>query len=157
MKKQLKHLQPGVVTRSWIFYLQRKKNPRESTESYIFWKTYTMVNQDTTELKWSLTYLIVEDLINSICSYLPKYQESLKNLKKNGYEIIGYARKSPTGEDVIRRTRLLKSMVSNLKERSFAIKIFVSPCSLASSPLVSRDLQGNSQVIVDELSVDGNT
>ncbi|KAG1135812.1 hypothetical protein G6F37_012516 [Rhizopus arrhizus] len=67
-----------------------------------------------------------------------------------------YARKSPTGEDVIRRTRLLKSMVSNLKEQSFATKIFVLPCSLASSPLVSRDLQGNSQVIVDELSVDGN-
>ncbi|KAL0075651.1 hypothetical protein J3Q64DRAFT_1703071 [Phycomyces blakesleeanus] len=79
------------------------------------------------------------DLINSICIYLPKYQESLKNHKKNGYEIIGYARKSPTSEDVTSRTRLLKSMVSNLKERSFATKIFVSP------------------FIMDELSVDGNT
>ncbi|KAI9025812.1 hypothetical protein CLU79DRAFT_699343, partial [Phycomyces nitens] len=57
------------------------------------------------------------------------YQESLKNLKKNGYEIIGYARKSPTNEDVTSRTRLLKSMISNLKERYFATKIFSSPCS----------------------------
>ncbi|KAL0082948.1 hypothetical protein J3Q64DRAFT_1642054, partial [Phycomyces blakesleeanus] len=68
-----------------------------------------------------------------------------------------YARKSPTKEDITSRTRLLKSMVSNLQERSFATKIFVSPCSWASSPLVSRDLQGNSRAIMDELSVDGNT
>ncbi|KAI8640739.1 hypothetical protein BD408DRAFT_444954 [Parasitella parasitica] len=98
-----------------------------------------------------------DDLINSICSYLPKYQESLKNLEKNRYEIVGYARKSPTNEEVTFRTRLLKCMVLNLKERSFATKIFVSPCSLASSPLVSRDLQGNSKDIVNVLSVDGNT
>ncbi|KAI9473544.1 MAG: hypothetical protein EXX96DRAFT_487919, partial [Benjaminiella poitrasii] len=68
-----------------------------------------------------------------------------------------YARKSPTGEDITCRTRLLKPMISNYKERSFATKIFVSPCSLASLPLISRDLLGNPQVIVDELSVDGNT
>ncbi|KAI7852906.1 hypothetical protein BDC45DRAFT_443270, partial [Circinella umbellata] len=68
-----------------------------------------------------------------------------------------YARKSPTGENVTDKTRLLKSMISNLKERSFATKIFVSPCSWASSPLASRDLQDSSQAIMDELSVDGNT
>ncbi|KAI8993513.1 hypothetical protein BDB01DRAFT_716486 [Pilobolus umbonatus] len=96
-----------------------------------------------TGLKSSLTYLIIDDLINSICTYLPKYQESLKNLKKNGYEIIGYARKSPTGEDITCRTRLLKSMISNLEERSFATKIFVSPCSWASTPLESCDLLTN--------------
>lgn len=55
----------------------------------------------------------------------------MKNLKKNGYKIISYARRSPTGEDV-------------------------SPCSWASSRFVSRDLQGNLQVM-DDLSVDGNT
>lgn len=87
---------------------------------------------------------------------MPRYQESLKDLKKNGYEIIGYARK-PTGEDVTCRTRLLKSMISNLKERSFAAKIFVSPSSWASTPLESRDLQPDSQAIIDDLSVDGNT
>lgn len=81
----------------------------------------------------------------------------MKNLKKNGYEIIGYARKSPTGEDVACRTRLLKSMISNLKERSFTTKIFVSPCSWASTPLASRDLLPNSEAILDDLSVDGNT
>ncbi|OAD70841.1 hypothetical protein PHYBLDRAFT_64084 [Phycomyces blakesleeanus NRRL 1555(-)] len=138
------------------FLLAKEKNPEVSPESYIFWNTFIMVNQDTTELKWSLMYLIIDNLINSMRTYLPKYQESLKNLKKNGYEIIGYARKSPS-EDVTSRARLLKSMVSNLKERSFATKIFVSPCSWASPPLVSRDLQGNSRVIMNELSVDGNT
>ncbi|KAL0091229.1 hypothetical protein J3Q64DRAFT_1844331 [Phycomyces blakesleeanus] len=96
-------------------------------------------------------------LVNSICTPLPKYQESLKTIKKNGYEILGYARKSPTGEDAPSRTRLLKSMVSNLKERSFATKIFVLPSSWASSTLASRDLKDNSRAIVDELRVAGNT
>ncbi|KAI9473611.1 MAG: hypothetical protein EXX96DRAFT_488435, partial [Benjaminiella poitrasii] len=68
-----------------------------------------------------------------------------------------YARKLPTGEDVTCRTRLLKYMITNLKERSLATSIFVSPFSLASSPLASRDLQDNQQIIVDELEVDGNT
>ncbi|OAD67336.1 hypothetical protein PHYBLDRAFT_174376 [Phycomyces blakesleeanus NRRL 1555(-)] len=99
----------------------------------------------------------VHGLVNSICTPLPKYQESLKTIKKNGYEILGYARKSPTGEDAPSRTRLLKSMVSNLKERSFATKIFVLPSSWASSTLASRDLKDNSRAIVDELRVAGNT
>ncbi|CAO3699936.1 unnamed protein product [Rhizopus stolonifer] len=53
--------------------------------------------------------------------------------------------------------RLMKSMVTDLKGRSFTTKIFVSPSSWASSPLVSRDLRDNSQVDMDELSVDDNT
>ncbi|ORE07831.1 hypothetical protein BCV72DRAFT_225928 [Rhizopus microsporus var. microsporus] len=81
-----------------------------------------------------------------------KVPRIIEKPQKNGYEIIGYARKSPTGEDVACRTRLLKSMVSSLKERSFATKISVSSCIWASS----RDLQGNLQVM-DDLSVDGNT
>ncbi|KAI9487111.1 MAG: hypothetical protein EXX96DRAFT_551861 [Benjaminiella poitrasii] len=114
-------------------------------------------SQNVTRELYILENVYYDDLINSICTYLPRYQESLKTLKKNGYEIIGYARKSPTGEDVTGRTRLLKSMISNLKERSFATKIFVSPCSWASTPLESRDLQPNSQAIMDDLDVDGNT
>lgn len=38
---------------------------------------------------WLICFL-VDDLIESICSYLPNYQESLRNLIHNGYEIIGY-------------------------------------------------------------------
>ncbi|KAG2203019.1 hypothetical protein INT47_013235 [Mucor saturninus] len=67
-----------------------------------------------------------------------------------------YARTSPTGGDVTNRTRLLKSMIMNLKERSYATKVFVSPCSWASTPLESRDLRPNS-AIMDNLDVDGNT
>ncbi|CEI87170.1 hypothetical protein RMCBS344292_01590 [Rhizopus microsporus] len=54
-----------------------------------------------------------DDLIESICSYLPNYQESLRNLIHNGYEIIGYARKSPTIDNIDTRTRLLQAMVDN--------------------------------------------
>ncbi|RCH80362.1 hypothetical protein CU098_005056 [Rhizopus stolonifer] len=113
--------------------------------------------QTITRELYIMENIFYDDLVSSICTYLPRYQESLKNLKKNGFEIIGYARKSPTNEDVDNRTRLMKSMITNLKERSLATKIFVSPCSWASSPLQSRDLQSNSQDILNNLSVDGNT
>ncbi|KAG1076605.1 hypothetical protein G6F42_025416 [Rhizopus arrhizus] len=64
-----------------------------------------------------------DDLIESICNYLPNYQESLRNLIRNGYEIIGYARKSPTIDNIDTRTRLLQAMVDNLHERSFTSKV----------------------------------
>lgn len=47
-------------------------------------------------------------------------------------------------------------MISNLKERSFATKVYISPCSWVSSPLASRDLDNSSQKI-EELQADGNT
>ncbi|KAG2213857.1 hypothetical protein INT47_001126 [Mucor saturninus] len=48
-------------------------------------------------------------------------------------------------------------MISDLKERSFATRIFLSPCSWASTPLQSRNLQPGSQGITDNLGVYGNT
>ncbi|RCH83826.1 hypothetical protein CU098_004968, partial [Rhizopus stolonifer] len=98
-----------------------------------------------------------DDLIESICSYLPNYQESLRNLIHNGYEIIGYARKSPTIDNIDTRTRLLQAMVDNLHERSFTSKVYVSTCSYSSTPFFERDLK-NKDGIIDKLSqATGNT
>lgn len=57
----------------------------------------------------------------------------------------GYARKSPTSEDVACKT-ILNSMITNLKERSFV-----------TAPLESRDLQPNLQAMIKGLNADGNT
>ncbi|KAI9485260.1 MAG: hypothetical protein EXX96DRAFT_474928, partial [Benjaminiella poitrasii] len=65
----------------------------------------------------------------SICNCLPNYQESLRNLIHNGYEIIGYARKSPANDDIDTRTKLLQAMVNNLHERSFTSRVYASTCS----------------------------
>ncbi|KAF1796284.1 hypothetical protein FB192DRAFT_1337011 [Mucor lusitanicus] len=112
-------------------------------------------SQRVTRELYILEDIYYDDLVDSICTYLPRYQDSIKNLQKKGYEIVGYARKSPTNEDAETRKKLLKSMISNLKERSLATRIYASPCSWASSPLESRDLRP--QVIMNNLSVDGNT
>ncbi|KAI7902041.1 uncharacterized protein BX663DRAFT_435984 [Cokeromyces recurvatus] len=59
-------------------------------------------------------YLIVDDLVKSICSSLPRYQDSLRNLMRHGYEIVGYARKSPTDDNIDNRIRLIQLMTTNL-------------------------------------------
>ncbi|KAI9255382.1 hypothetical protein EDC94DRAFT_491676, partial [Helicostylum pulchrum] len=55
----------------------------------------------------------------SIFPHLPRYQVSLKTLARDGMELVGYARKSPTDDNIENNTRLIQSMVENLKERSF--------------------------------------
>ncbi|KAI7852892.1 hypothetical protein BDC45DRAFT_537088 [Circinella umbellata] len=104
--------------------------------------------QRITRELYILKEIYYDDLINSICTYLPKYQESLRNLRIDGYEIMVMLENHPQTSEIndIKSERTL-----------FCNKIFVSPCSWASSPLASRDLQDSSQVIMDELSVDGNT
>lgn len=100
---------------------------------------------------------MADDLIDSICNYLPNYQESLKNLLDKGYEIVGYARKSPANDNIDNRTKLLQAMVNNLQERSFASRIYVSTSSYSSTPFFERDLK-NDDGIIDKLSqVTGST
>ncbi|KAG2200804.1 hypothetical protein INT47_001335 [Mucor saturninus] len=64
------------------------------------------------------------NLAKNIVMSLPNHQNSIKELKEQGYEIVGYARKSPADQ----RNRLanLTAMVNRLKERSFVDKCFVS-------------------------------
>lgn len=86
---------------------------------------------------------MADDLIESICNYLPNYQESLKNLLEDGYEIVGYARKSPANDNIDNRTKLLQAMVNNLNDRSFARRIYVSTSSYSSTPFKERDLKND--------------
>ncbi|GAA5806570.1 hypothetical protein HPULCUR_012108 [Helicostylum pulchrum] len=64
-----------------------------------------------------------DDLIKSICNYLFNYKTSIRYLLQEGYEVIGYAQKSPTNDSVDTRTRLLQSMVNNLFERSLVNQV----------------------------------
>lgn len=96
-------------------------------------------------------------LIDSICNYLPNYQESLRNSTRNRYEIVDFARKSPTNDNIETRTKLLQAMVNNLKERSFASKIYISTCNYSSTPLFERYLKNNDDIIDKLDHVTGNT
>lgn len=86
-------------------------------------------------------------MLTSITDYLPNYQQSLKTLQNDDFEIIGYARKSPTTENLDTRVKLLESMINNLRSRSFATRIYVSACSRASKPFSERNTQGKKKYI----------
>ncbi|KAI9473520.1 MAG: hypothetical protein EXX96DRAFT_463841, partial [Benjaminiella poitrasii] len=90
-----------------------------------------------------------------VLNYLPHYQLFVQNLKKEEYNIVGYARKSRTNENDESRVRLLQQMARRLKERSLVDKIFVSPRANANELMVERDLTKNEDLL-KELNVDGD-
>ncbi|KAI9017929.1 hypothetical protein CLU79DRAFT_762270 [Phycomyces nitens] len=98
-----------------------------------------------------------DDIKSAICQYLPMYQESIKNLKRNGCEIVGYARKSPSKDKLENRVKLLQKMVNNLENRSLTSRIFVSFSSCASTPFSERDTTTNKSVLAKLSNVNGDT
>lgn len=95
--------------------------------------------------------------MDSIANYLPRYQNSPKTLARDGMELVGYARKSPTDDNIENNTRLIQSMVGNLRERSFATRVYVSISSWASTPFTERDLKADSKLMESFENVNGNT
>ncbi|KAG1140683.1 hypothetical protein G6F37_012940 [Rhizopus arrhizus] len=94
-------------------------------------------------------------IAKKVLDYLPHYQLFVQNLKKERYNIVGYARKSRTNENDESRIRLLQQMTRRLKERSLVDKIFVSPRANANELMVERDLIKNEDLL-KQLNVDGD-
>lgn len=97
-----------------------------------------------------------DNVAKSIISYIPEYQSHIRNLKEEGYCIIGYARKSKYKEEEEVRLRLLQKMVDSLKNRSLVDQAFTIICSSASSLISSRDLNCDKSIEKIE-KVNGNT
>ncbi|KAF7722064.1 hypothetical protein EC973_003746 [Apophysomyces ossiformis] len=97
----------------------------------------------------------IDDIAKKVLDYLPHYQLFVQNLKDEGYNIVGYARKSRKNENDESRIRLLQQMAMRLKERSLVDKIFVSPRANANELMVERDLTKNEDLL-KQLSVDGD-
>jgi hypothetical protein len=107
-------------------------------------------------LDWPSFLSFQDNVTKSIISYIPEYQSHIRNLKEEGYCIIGYARKSKGKEEEEVRLRLLQKMVDSLKNRSLVDQVFTSICSSASSLISSRDL--NCDKSIEKLEkVNGNT
>lgn len=74
---------------------------------------------------------------------MQEYQEFIKQLKNEHYNIIGYVRKSKAQEvgeeEVEARKWLLELMSSRLRSRSLVDHIFVSYSCNSNDPLKSRD------------------
>ncbi|KAI7861400.1 hypothetical protein BDF14DRAFT_373284 [Spinellus fusiger] len=88
--------------------------------------------------------------------YLPCYQRYIGSLYEEGYQVVGYARKSIGNEDNNTRIRLLQTMVERLMKRSLVNKMFVSPCSSLSERISMRDMK-ESEIINKLENVHGNT
>lgn len=126
----------------------------ESCPSYM---KNIMVNKNKIKRKKLLTILFVDELVDSITNYLPRYQDSLQTLARDGTELVGYARKSPIDDNIENNTRLIQSMVGNLRKRSFATRVYASISSWASTPFAERDLKAGSKVMESFENINGNT
>ncbi|KAG0985021.1 hypothetical protein G6F57_002874 [Rhizopus arrhizus] len=97
----------------------------------------------------------IESIIKDVVETLPRHQESIRNLKENGHEIIGYIRKSTGEKDDSTRIRLLNQTSANLKERSLVTKVFASASCDANQPLLARDLKKNTDML-SKITADGD-
>lgn len=79
-----------------------------------------------------------------------KYQEYITDLKKEGYCIVGYCRKSKTTKDRGEVVKSLQNMITGLKSRSLVDYIYVTVSCNAKTPINRRDLKKN--MLIGELS-----
>lgn len=103
-------------------------------------------------------------LAQNINNYQHRYDEYIKSLKMDGFEVIGYARKSPTEIPEDELKEILKNMISCLQSRSQVKDVYVSPSSRSNSPIAARDMKtikdytdlsgcvGNTQSLLNYLS-----
>ncbi|KAI9475368.1 MAG: hypothetical protein EXX96DRAFT_539968 [Benjaminiella poitrasii] len=87
------------------------------------------------------------EIVKRIVLFLTEYQTEIRNLKKQGFKILGYARKSEGAEDHETRIRLLNLMFDH---------VFVSYNSQANDPLAERDMKQKDELLT-QLSAEGNT
>ncbi|KAG2201915.1 hypothetical protein INT46_001574 [Mucor plumbeus] len=106
------------------------------------------------KISTSILY-VVKDKYIDIVEVLPRHQESIRNLKESGHEVIGYIRKSTGEKDDNIRIRLLKQMCCNLRERFLVTKVFASVSCNANQPFLARDSKKNHDML-SKINVDGD-
>ncbi|KAG2219380.1 hypothetical protein INT45_006088 [Circinella minor] len=79
-------------------------------------------------------------LARNISNYQYRYEEYIKGLKMDGFDVIGYARKSPTEISDDELKEIIKNMISCLQSRSQVTDVYVSPSSRSKSPIAARDM-----------------
>ncbi|EIE90612.1 hypothetical protein RO3G_15323 [Rhizopus delemar RA 99-880] len=90
------------------------------------------------------------DLAKNIIDVIPRHHAYINQLKKDGYHIIGYYRKSKSPSN--NRIALLQRMVNILRQRSLVDKVFVSPYSN-----VKQDLNDKDTLLSELDQVNGDT
>lgn len=96
------------------------------------------------------------DVASRIGGTLAAHQIKMKKLKEEGYTIVGYCRKSVQAGMSKNHVQLLQTMVQNLRERSLADYVFVSPMENAIIPLHARDKKCNMDILKQLKDIHGN-
>lgn len=155
-------MQLGVLKERLILWVPfTRKRSRGSNKRYR--RLYVMKNEFRGNilfefLRNTIIYsLLLEGVVKSITTSIPRYQNYISSLKKQGCTIIGYARKSTGRNDQENRKRLLNSMVQCLKERSLCDTVFVSWSCSAAANIASRDMNVNPDLLTDLIGVKGDT
>lgn len=98
---------------------------------------------------------ISDYVVNNIINVLPQHQAHIRNLKEDGWRIIGYCRK-PDLSKTDNFINILQRMVDNHYQHSLVDRVFVSPCSNASS-FLERDLLPQNEIFSQLENIHGNT
>lgn len=141
LTNQLSHLQVGVKKKKkkkkvLLFNapVSRKRKTLQGTETSIRLRNVFVLKNEylgiivvkiylSNALDWPSFFSFQVDVAKSIISYIPEYQSHIRDLKEEGYCIIGYARKSKGKEKEKDRLRLLQKMVDSLKNRSLVDQV----------------------------------
>lgn len=99
----------------------------------------------------------LDNIAKGIIEYIPRFRHYILNLKSNGYQIIGYVRKSHGKEDKESRIRLLQCMTDKLLTRMSVDKVYASPMSHANEPFVSRDINYDKEILEGLKNIEGTT
>ncbi|CAO3664011.1 unnamed protein product [Rhizopus stolonifer] len=91
----------------------------------------------------------------NVLGILPNHHSKINAMKKDGYKIIGYCRKSVA--EIGNRVSCLQRMINVLYERSLVDKVFVSSRSSAKQQFLKRDLKNEDDLLSALNDVHGNT
>ncbi|KAG2200731.1 hypothetical protein INT47_002775 [Mucor saturninus] len=123
----------GVIGFTKLIEATSKRRMNEAGQKVASRLLYTLKNE------FIGYHTILEAALEDIVMLLPIYQENIKKMKEDGYEVVGYTRKSKGEKDDIIRIRLLNLMLEKMKTRSLADRVFVSPNLSANDPFNQRD------------------
>lgn len=97
----------------------------------------------------------IDSVAKNVVEVLPRHQLKINEMKKDGYQIIGYCRKS-VGETE-NRVSCLQRMVDILYKRSLVDKVFVSPLSSTKQQFRKHDLGDKNEILSKLNNIHGCT
>ena len=92
--------------------------------------------------------MFVVFLAQNIGNYQGRFEMLIKGLKKDDFEVFGYARKSPHNLSCESLKKNLQNMIDCLRHRSLVESVYVSPNSLAKSTIFSRDMSNTHEELI---------